>query len=210
MSNKITIIGCGPGAADLITCRGRQAIIDSQLIFGSKRLIEEFANISKAETVVMESNYKDHFGIVKEAYKSKHVTFLVSGDPLFFSLGEMILKEFGKDHCEVIPGISSFQYGFSQVKDSWKEYQLFSIHGRGAPLKEIFQNKDQFLLLLDLKHNLQFIRDELSEDLVKQFEYLLASDLSMENESIKKISLENQEELEEIPSLSILIVKRKQ
>jgi len=46
------------------------------------------------------------------------------------------LKRVGASELEVIPGISSFQYMFAQLKMTWKDFSLASMHGRESDLKK--------------------------------------------------------------------------
>src|SRR4030067_3616200 len=109
MHKKGVIIGCGPGCSDLISIRGRRAIEEADVVVGSGRMLAELVSKEDAETIVLKNNYQDVLDQVDKIRKDNRVVFLVSGDPLLHSLGESIIKRYGKEGCEVIPGISSFQ-----------------------------------------------------------------------------------------------------
>src|SRR3990170_2141396 len=57
MDKKIYIIGCGPGAKDLITLRGKKVIKEADVIVGSRRLIADFGRKSGVRTLVLENNW---------------------------------------------------------------------------------------------------------------------------------------------------------
>ena len=42
MGKQIMIIGCGPGAPELMTIKGKKAIKNADAVIGSKRLIKDF------------------------------------------------------------------------------------------------------------------------------------------------------------------------
>ncbi|MEK7306941.1 MAG: precorrin-6y C5,15-methyltransferase (decarboxylating) subunit CbiE [Nitrospirota bacterium] len=206
MDKKVVIVGCGPGAPDLLTIRGKGAIEEADVVVGSKRLLSDFVQNKHCTTIVLENNYQDIFDEVDRIKEDRKVVFLVSGDPLFYSFGESIIERLGRENCEVIPGVSSFQYLFCKIKESWKAYSIFSLHGaKEIDIEKIFIENKRFILLLDPKHNLKFIKTKISSIPVHKYTFYVASHLSMPNEKISKISFDNFDKLKE-ESLSILIV----
>lgn len=209
MGKQLTIIGCGPGAPDLITIRGKKVIEKTDVVIGSKRLIDNFIANAPKKTLILENNYKEILDQVAQLVKEdKKVVFLVSGDPLFFSFGESILKRFGKENCEIISGISSAQYAFSKLKESWKEYKFFTLHGnKDIKIQKIFDENDKFVLLLDPQNNLKLIKSKVKLSFSSQYKFCVVSNLSLPIERIFNISFEDFDKVEE-ESLSMLIVTR--
>lgn len=206
---KITIIGCGPGETDLMTLKGQMALNKADIVAGSKRLINDFIKNPSTKTLVVENNYQKVLDQVSQFLKeNKKVVFLVSGDPLFYSYGETILKRFGRDNCEIIPGISSVQHAFSRLKESWKEYNIFSLHGfQDIDIQKIFKENNKFVLLLDPKNNLKFIKKNIKPIHGSKYQFYILSNLSLPNEKVEKISIQDFDKVEE-ESLSILVAKR--
>ena len=209
MSKQITIIGCGPGAPDLITIRGKEAIEKADMVIGSKRLINDFIKKASLKTLILDNNYKEILDQAGQLYKqNKKLIFLVSGDPLFYSFGKSVLDKFGQDNCEVIPGISSVQYAFSRLKESWKEYRTFTLHGTNdIEIQKIFDENDKFVLLLDPGNNLKMIKSKLNSKSVSNCKFNVVSNLSLPSQRILDIKFEDFDKVEE-ESLSILIVTR--
>ncbi len=208
MGGRITIIGCGPGAPDLITVRGERALKEADVIAGSRRLLEGFAKDRNAELLLLKGNFKAVLDKVEALGKDKKVVLLVSGDPLFHSFGESAMNRFGGGKCEVIPGVSSFQYAFCRLKESWKDYRLFSIHGTdGGEVEKIFKGNDRFILLLDPRHDLRSIKEKIEGLDTSSYTFYLASNLSMPNEFLSTISIDD---VDPIPKdrLSILVVRK--
>lgn len=206
MDGKIVIIGCGPGAKDLMTLRGRTAIDEADIVIGSKRLLSDFVK-KNVKTMTLENNYRkalEDADMLKEGAK---IVFLVSGDPLFYSFGESVIKRFGKENCELIPGISSVQYAFCKIKESWKDYKVFSLHGiRNADINKIFEENERFILLLDSENNLKSIKEKAGQS-ERKYSFYVASNLSGPAENISKVTIDQFDGLTE-QSLSILIVRR--
>ena len=209
MDKQITIIGCGPGAPDLITIKGKKAIENGDAVIGSKRLIKNFVNNVSLRTLILEKNYKEILDQAAGLYKqNKKLIFLVSGDPLFYSFGKSVLDKFGQDNCEVIPGISSVQYAFSRLKESWKEYKTFTLHGTNDfEIKEIFAENDKFVLLLDPENNLSLIKSKLNSTMASKYKFRVVSNLSLPDQKILDVPFKDFDKIEE-ESLSILIVTR--
>lgn len=208
MGRKVTIIGCGPGASDLITLRGKRALENADIIVGSKRLLEGFTKDSKARTILLEGNFKEMLEEIDRLEEGARIVFLVSGDPLFHSFGESIIQRFGMENCEVIPGISSYQYAFSLLKESWKAYKTFSLHGKNdLKLTEIFKNNDRFVLLLDPRHNLKYIKSQIKSINIRNCSFHVASNLTLPGENISSISFNDFDSFPE-ESLSLLIVRK--
>ncbi|VAV83894.1 hypothetical protein MNBD_DELTA01-1153 [hydrothermal vent metagenome] len=209
MGNKITIVGCGPGVADLITVKGRQTIEKAGVIAGSRRLIETFTGGSAARTIVIEKDYGKGLSGLMTAPEGTNIVLLVSGDPLLSSLGTLAIKKLGKERCEVIPGVSSFQQAFASLKEGWTDHNIISLHGKDSHnIKKIFSENPKFALLLDPDRNLKYIKEAVGEAAGSEYEYHVASNLSLRGEEVKELSFE---ELATHPeqSLSILIVKKK-
>ncbi len=208
MGKRITLIGCGPGAPDLMTVRGQKALKEAEVIVGSTRLIDDFATDVNAETLIIKGDFEKVLDDVERLGRGKKVVFLVSGDPLFHSFGEIIVKRFGKDDCEIIPGIASFQYAFCRTGRSWKGYSLFSLHGdHSLDLGRIFEENRKFVLLMDPKHNLKYIKKKVISLPPGNYTFHVASNLSLPTENITRISFDDFENHPE-ESLSILIVRR--
>ncbi len=206
MDKRVVIVGCGPGATDLLTIRGKGAVEDADVVVGSKRLLSDFVKNKHCTTIVLENNYQDIFDEVDRIKEDKKVVFLVSGDPLFHSFGECIIERLGMENCEVIPGVSSFQYLFCELKESWKAYSIFSLHGaKEMDIEKIFIENKRFILLLDPKHNLKFVKSKIRSNTVRKSTFYIASHLSLPDEKISKISFDDFDKVKE-ESLSILIV----
>ncbi len=207
MDKKVVIIGCGPGCPDLITLRGRSAIEEADVVVGSGRLLAEFVSKEDAETIVLKNNYQDVLDQVDRIREDSRVVFLVSGDPLLHSFGESIIKRYGQEACDVIPGISSFQYAFCRLKEGWKDYRVFSLHGnRAADVDKIFRENKRLILLLDPEHNLKFLKGKMESLPAQRYTFYVASNLSLSEEEISQISFDDFDNFQE-ESLSILIVR---
>ncbi len=125
----ITIVGCGPGAADYVTPAARAAAAGADVLVGSRRLLELFPQAAgrripyHAEEAVLAE-------VAACIAAGQRVAVLVSGDSGLYSGARGFIERFGRDRCRVIPGISSVQIAFARVGVDWAGASILSAHGR--------------------------------------------------------------------------------
>ncbi len=116
---KLTLVGAGPGAADLITLRGIRAIADADVILYDALIDESLLSYAKPGAIKQFAGKK--FGctslsqeeindlIVKYALEKGHVVRLKGGDPFVFGRAteEIDMARAYGIEVEVVPGISS-------------------------------------------------------------------------------------------------------
>lgn len=67
---------------------------------------------------------------IRQALVSGDVGVLASGDPLFFGIGRMLLKEFGVEQLVVLPALSTMQEACARFTLPWDDMKMVSLHGR--------------------------------------------------------------------------------
>ncbi|MFC5047137.1 uroporphyrinogen-III C-methyltransferase [Aquimarina hainanensis] len=117
-SPKLTVVGAGPGDADLITLKAIKALVSADVVLYDSLINEELLEYaSDAEKIFVGKRkgcyayHQDQINelIVSRAKEKGHVVRLKGGDPFIFGRGaEEIdyVKQFGLQ-TEMIPGISS-------------------------------------------------------------------------------------------------------
>lgn len=113
MNGSILFVGAGPGAPDLITCRGRTAVENADLIIyaGSlvnEELLELAPNAEKFNSAQM--NFEQVIELMAKSYQDgKKVVRLHTGDPAMYGAVAEQYRELDKRGIpyEVIPGVSS-------------------------------------------------------------------------------------------------------
>jgi len=115
---KLTVVGAGPGDADLITIKAIKALKNADVVLYDALISEELLDYcqSDCEKIYVgkrpgESHSQDaiNFMIVEKAYMYGHVVRLKGGDPFIFGRGMEEIeyaKSFGLETA-YIPGISS-------------------------------------------------------------------------------------------------------
>jgi precorrin-6y C5,15-methyltransferase (decarboxylating) CbiE subunit len=125
---KIIIVGCGPGAVDCITPAAEAAAGKADVLIVSQRLKDLFPKCP-AERI---DSGTDVAGILDTIASrrddGRQVVLLATGDPGIFSLAKPVIRRFGRENCEVIPGISSIQVAFARLGLDWQDARIISAH----------------------------------------------------------------------------------
>ena len=114
-SGKVTFIGAGPGAADLITLRGARAIGAADIVIWASSLVqEEVLEHARPDAVTVDSAALPIEGVLpyyeRAAREGLRVARVHSGDPsLWGAIQEQLerARELGLE-TEVVPGVSAF------------------------------------------------------------------------------------------------------
>lgn len=67
---------------------------------------------------------------IRHTISTGNIAVIASGDPFFFGVGEILLRQFGKEKVIVYPAVSSMQLLFSRLGHSWHDARFISLHGR--------------------------------------------------------------------------------
>lgn len=123
MSGKVIFAGAGPGAVDLITLRGKEAIENADVIIYAGSLVNpELLNFAKETAEKYSSagiDLDEVISIIKKSVEDgKKVLRLHTGDPsIYGAIAEQMdeLDSLGIDY-EVIPGVSSALAAAAELK----------------------------------------------------------------------------------------------
>ena len=108
---------------------------------GSKKLVESlpfYENI-KNKCKFFEK-LEEVLSSISRFLESGDVVVIASGDPLYFGIGEILIKKFGKERVEIYPDLSSLQKGASILKLRWWEFKSLSFHGKDLSREELLTN----------------------------------------------------------------------
>ena len=201
---KVNIIGIGPGNPDLLTGAARQAIAESNILIGDKRMLSAFADSSK--TVYDTIKTSAIADIAAKADPAKDVlAVLVSGDVGFFSLAKTISGKLPDCECVRYCGISSLVYFASKLQLSWDDAKIVSMHGRDQNLvSAVAQNKKVFSLTGG-EHSPQALCKQLCEHGMGQVTVYVGENLSYPEEKITQGTAEEISALN-FPSLSVMML----
>ena len=125
--NRITVIGCGPGASACVTPEARAACAGADVLVGAARALELFPECA-GRRIVMHGDSRAVLEAVAALDPGLRVAVLVTGDPGIASLGTLAIRRFGRGVCRVVPGISSAQVAFARLGLNWTGARILSAH----------------------------------------------------------------------------------
>lgn len=187
-STPITIVGCGPGSLSYLTPLAKNAIKKAEVLVGGKRLLELFPEVA-AEKIFIGKDIEPVLEEIQSRLGKKKITVLVSGDPGLCSFAKPLMKRFGRDSCEVVPGISSIQVAFAHIGIDWFDAKIISAHNGdpniklsslkdSAKIAILTRGKDTFLWLSDVAHFLG-----------KEYRVFICKNLTLQDEDLFEISV---------------------
>lgn len=201
---RVNIIGIGPGNPDLLTGAARQAIAESNILIGDKRMLSAFAESGKKVYDTIKTSAIAE--IAAQADPEKDVAaVLVSGDVGFFSLAKTISGKLPDCECVRYCGISSLVYFAAKLQMSWDDAKIVSMHGRQQNLvTAVAQNKKVFSLTGG-DNSPQSLCAQLCEHGLGHVQVYVGENLSYPEEKITSGTAEQISALQ-FPSLSVMML----
>jgi precorrin-6y C5,15-methyltransferase (decarboxylating) CbiE subunit len=205
MSKQLMIIGCGPGAVEYMTEAGRKGIALADVLAGSAHLLKLYAPEGKPRLPIA-SDIEGALEAVDIYLKEgKRVVVLVSGDPGLCSLATPVIRRFGKEACEVIPGISSVQLLFARLGLDWMDARIVSAHKSLPTLSVEELESVKTLVILCGHHVSQQWVIELYLSLGQGRKLIVCQDLSLPTERIDEVDGEIFSKME-LSSRTIVVI----
>lgn len=192
--SPIHVVGIGlDGAAGLVE-QVRQLVLSATLLVGSDRHLSYFPN-HPAKRIVLGD-------FTQAIEKIRHhqvagcgcVVVLVTGDPLFYGLGRLLLAEFPPELLTFHPHLSSVGLAFNQIKVPWQDARIISLHGRSVDqlIQVLQQGVDKIAVLTDGNNTPSAIaRLLLALDLPSHYQLWVCENLGGETQTVQSYSPED-------------------
>ncbi|SLM86227.1 MULTISPECIES: cobalt-precorrin-7 (C(5))-methyltransferase [Vagococcus] len=184
----ITVTGIGPGEVSLLLNRVLDEIEQSDIVIGSSRQLDvvpvTFTGVKKE---LPKKLLELEVFLQKE--KDKKVVILASGEPLLYGIGNWMMTKFEAKDIQIIPGISSMQYMFSQLKLSMNDTYFTSSHGK-EPNYDLIFSLSKVALVTDEKTGPYQLAEEIRRRGLKRTIFI-GENLSYPNENIRKFDESN-------------------
>ena len=201
---RVNIIGIGPGNPDLLTGAARQAIAESNILIGDKRMLSAFAESGKKVYDTIKTSAIAEIAAQADPEKDV-IAVLVSGDVGFFSLAKTISGKLPDCECVRYCGISSLVYFAAKLQMSWDDAKIVSMHGRQQNLvTAVAQNKKVFSLTGG-DNSPQSLCAQLCEHGLGHVQVYVGENLSYPEEKITSGTAEQISALQ-FPSLSVMML----
>ena len=209
-SNKINVVGLGPGNIKYLSTSGIECIKEAEIIVGSTRQLSDLkAIISEKQEIYILGKLAELIAYLKENIERK-ITVIVSGDTGYYSLVPYLSKNLSKDILNIIPNISSYQYLFSKLGENWQNFRLASVHGREFDYVKNIDDKDiaGLVLLTDDIQNPYEVSKNLYNNGIRNLTVIVGENLSYDNEKITILEIEDYEKLNRKFDMNVLVLKK--
>lgn len=187
----IHIVGLGIDP-DILPEAHKQLIADADVLVGGKRQLAAYAS-PDTESIAITAPLSNVFEAMASSYHArKKVVVIADGDPLFFGIGDRIIKEFGSENVIVHPNTATVQAIASKAKVSWQHMHMVSLHGRNdyIPLYTAVMRYDYITVLTDNINIPAVIAQKFLDRGVRWFRMSIFEDMGTENEVASTCSLE--------------------
>ena len=201
----IIIAGCGPGSLDYLTPAARKAVEQADVLIGAGRLLELFPGHG-AEKIIVGSNVEKILGEIVTR-RRKRIVILVTGDPGLCSLARPVLKRFGRNACEVIPGVSSVQVAFARIGLDWLDARIIDAHGDNPDLTQAtLVREDKIAIFAGRTEAIKWIAG-LAKVVGEGRRIYLCENLTLEDEKIRQVQPDELDKLEASSRCIVLMIK---
>ena len=209
-SNKINVVGLGPGNIKYLSTSGIECIKEAEIIVGSTRQLSDLKTIiSEKQEIYTLGKLTELIAYLKENIERK-ITIIVSGDTGYYSLVPYLSKNLSKDILNIIPNISSYQYLFSKLGENWQNFRLASVHGREFNYVKNINDEDiaGLVLLTDDIQNPYEVSKNLYNNGIRNLTVIVGENLSYDNEKITILEIEDYEKLNRKFDMNVLVLKK--
>ena len=140
------IVGIGEDGMDGLTPAARAVVEAAEVIVGGDRH-HRLSDRVTAERVAWPSPFDAMIATIR-SFRGRRVVVLVTGDPLWFSVGARITRAIPAAEIVFHPQVSAFQLAAVRMGWSLADVETLSVHGRPVETMIAFIQPDQRLLIL--------------------------------------------------------------
>jgi precorrin-6Y C5,15-methyltransferase (decarboxylating) len=201
----IHVVGIGLDGAEGLTEPVRQIVQQATILVGSDRHLSYFPDhrgerlvIGSINIILRKIRRRLETALARESVASTEnnepikpsdfsIAILVSGDPLFFGLGRLLLESFPPEQLTFHPHLSSIQLAFNRVKVPWQDASVISTHGRSCDelINALKKGAEKIAVLTDERNTPGAIaRVILSLDLAISYQFWVCENLGSAEEQV--------------------------
>jgi precorrin-6Y C5,15-methyltransferase (decarboxylating) len=208
----IHVVGIGLNATAGLTESVRQLVEQATLLVGSDRHLSYFPNHPASRLVLGDFTQaiQEIRNYLETGDSNSCIVVLVSGDPLFFGLGRLLLEELPREQLTFHPHLSAVQLAFSRIKVPWQDAQVISAHGRSLEnlTQSLQQGVEKIAVLTDRTNTPNAIaRLFLSLDLACSYQFWVCENLGGSDEKVQWLSIDALLE-EKFAPLNVVVLLR--
>ncbi len=185
---SIHIVGIGLDGAAGLTEQVREVVSSATLLVGSDRHLSYFPN-HRAKQLIL-GDFTQAIDVIRSSV-DECIVILVTGDPLFFGLGRLLLLKLPAQNLTFHPHLCAVQLAFSLIKVPWQDACFVSVHGRSSDqlVQVLQQGKEKIAVLTDGVNTPSAIaRLFLALDLPTSYKFWVCENLGGDNEQVRSFS----------------------
>ncbi|WP_417825481.1 precorrin-6y C5,15-methyltransferase (decarboxylating) subunit CbiE [Thalassospira povalilytica] len=129
LNGRITVIGIGEDGYDGLSPMARKIIENARIIFGGTRHIAMLPGSNTATQNKWITPFEANLPLIEDCLDQNPVV-LASGDPMYFGVGNTLIKYFGPEPIYAIPSPSSISLAASRLGWPLAECDVITLHGR--------------------------------------------------------------------------------
>lgn len=191
----IHIVGIGLDGAVGLTDTVRQLVERATLLVGSDRHLGYFPNHPASRLVL--GDFTQAIREIRTQLATGDtnicIVVLVSGDPLFFGLGRLLLEELPREQITFHPHLSAVQLAFGRIKVPWQDAHIISAHGRSLEqlTEALQQGVEKIAVLTDGTNTPSAIaRLLVGLDLSSRYEFWICENLGGTDERVQCLAVD--------------------
>lgn len=204
----VTIVGMGDDGCAGLSSRAINSVTRAQVLAGGERHLAFFPQF-KGERIVLKEKLSEALDRVSALAVENNVCILASGDPLFFGVGNMVIKKMGAEHVEIIPHPSSMQWAFARAGLKWDDATLISLHARP---REGFLTRlkrcSKVACLTDDENSPSRLAQHMLEHNETGWKTWVCENLGGTDERVRTFSIDELAACTDISALNVLILQR--
>jgi precorrin-6Y C5,15-methyltransferase (decarboxylating) len=125
------VVGSGADGPASLSPRAQAIVETADVLYGGARILALFS-ARPGQTRVVIDRRLDVLVEHLKAHREARRVVLASGDPNFFGIAEVLYRAGFRDEMVVEPNVSSVQWLFARIRQSWHDAYFASCHGRPA------------------------------------------------------------------------------
>ena len=200
---KITLIGIGPGGADMLTIEAKKALEDCDAVIGAASVIGALDIRKPSFNEYDPAKVRE----ILEAHPSfRNIAAVFRGDTGFFSGATKMIKELENEDIKVISGISSLAALSAKLGVNWDDAVWISLHGHDGNIVNAVEKNKKVFLLTGGGNTPSAVCRKLKEYGFGSLVCTVGERLSYPDEKITRDSVESLSEKESDP-LSVMLIE---
>ncbi|WP_027409800.1 bifunctional cobalt-precorrin-7 (C(5))-methyltransferase/cobalt-precorrin-6B (C(15))-methyltransferase [Anoxybacteroides tepidamans] len=201
----IKLIGIGADGTKSLPSLYERWIYESELLVGGERHLSFFPDY-QGEKVVIKNGLSSLVERLRN--EDRRTVVLASGDPLFYGIGSYLSR---KLPIEVYPSISSIQWAFAKIGESWHDAYVISVHGRSMKgLAQRIDGRHKVAILTDATNSPDQIANYLLSYGMTEYRAFVGEHLGGEEERCRFFELEEMAQTEFLPLNIVILQKTKE